>query len=170
MLTTSSTIGSLVSTKAYVIWRSEKIIKDKVSDRKEMYAITVEGLLFKATLWAPLSEQDIVLNKWVELKNFKVNYFKGKNISSIRMSSLQPVDSLSEAPQVVDYFGGIQIEGLPSLKSKTLPGNPFGHSHQESSMLSIIKFITRPAKVAEEKYSKTRNNVQSVVHIHSVWL
>ena len=54
------------------------------------------------------------ISKWIISKARKFLRLESKFIERIA----------SEAPKVVDYFGDIQIERLPSLKSKTIPDKP----------------------------------------------
>jgi hypothetical protein len=87
--------GSLVDTECQVIWLSKVITKDKVSDRKELYAITADGLLFKSTLWSPHSRLDIPINSWINFKRARVGVFNNnKNITTIHMTTVTVSESM----------------------------------------------------------------------------
>ena len=125
MLSNNSPVGSLVSAEAYILWISNSITKEKISSRKEFYAITTAGLLFKGTVWSKLSEKEINSHTWMTLRNFKVNDFKGKGIASFGPSDIFPSDSTCQVPDVVEIFGGIGFESLPTIRSNTQIGKPY---------------------------------------------
>ena len=125
MLSKLSPIGSLVSDEVYLIWISNSISKEKISDRKEFYGITQNGLLFKGTIWTPPSGVKIEAQTWVKLLNFKVIDFKGKKLSSFGPSTIQPSISTKPRPEVKDIFGGIEYESTPIIRSKTEIGKPY---------------------------------------------
>ena len=158
MLSKLSPIGSLVSDEVYLIWISNSISKEKISDRKEFYGITQNGLLFKGTIWTPPSGVKIEAQTWVKLLNFKVIDFKAKKCSSFGPSTIQPSISTKPRPEVKDIFGGIEYESV----------NPTGHTFREESMLlTILLPINRVSNVVEKPFL-IRKSVRNVVPLPSV--
>ena len=119
-------MASIVSFSGRIISTSKLIAKAGTSNRREIFILSEDMVVFRLTLWPPLVSLELKLNQWISFERFAIVHFKGQTLSSKSYSRMNIIDqrAIEEPLMAKEITGGIEFTSFGALKASVQATNP----------------------------------------------